>query len=187
MTTTLDNRIFLEAIEELKGKTEEETLDYLKQRDDIPGSWKNLIYLYYFPKYLGDFELPERLKLYTKNRQTRLGEIDHNIVARIIEAYRTPQYCKYIRHLIHSFIEDSSKIFPLLGEEKCKCGLYYTDLCQYNLWEKHKQRDPGSLYLAYASSESSITLSLDALLQLGEADRIINLIEPDYLNGWKNK
>lgn len=184
----IENKALLEIFSDLKEKTKEETLDYLKERSDIPGPWKNLIYLYCFPKNLGDYELPERLKGYTEKRTTKLGTIDYNIVARLIEAYRTPQYSKYIRHLIHAFIEDSqAKVFPLLGEEKCKCGIYYTDICQYNLWEKHKQRDPGSLYLAYASKESSITLSLDAMIQLGETDRILNVLEPDYLNGWKKK
>lgn len=179
-------------IDKLKNCNVHEVLNLLKTDQDLGVDEKNLIYLYLFPRPLLDRQLPERVQSYRGKQsqgflQPNLGEI-----SLLIEAYRTEQYRRFMKHLFHSFL-NPEQLFPIAGNGQHECALCGKNLYEENSWsdlcsrfsynpEKEKKE-----YLAFGSKNSNIVLCLDCIIQLKEASVLLEEIEPGYLLDWKTK
>lgn len=181
-------------IDKLKDCDAHEVINSLRVNPVLSVEEKNLIYLYLFPRPLLDRQLPERIIAYRKNKnpqgslQSDLGEI-----GLLVEAYRTEQYKRFMKHLFHSFT-DPEQLFPIAGLGQCECAICgknmyeegaWSDLCsrfEYNQLEKEKKE-----YLAFGSKNSGINLCLDCIIQLKETSILLEEIEPGYLLDWRSR
>ena len=156
---------------------------------------KNLVYLYLYPRPLLDKELPGRIQ--ENRRRLQGGETGWLVpeiseVALLIEAYRTQQYKRFIKHLLHTFTGHGveGNINPVQGYAQETCGLCGKRLFEWGAWnsevDKFKntpsfpERDKKE-YLAFGGKGSNISLCLDCIVQLQEVNRILETIEPGYL------
>ena len=100
----MDFKPFIEFIKN-SGATKEETLKLLKEETSLTPEEKNLIFLYCFPRPLADGELTKRIQSYRqKNNIINLSLApDYNETGLIIEAAKTEQYSRFIKHLMYSF------------------------------------------------------------------------------------
>ena len=155
---------------------------------------KNLVYLYLFPRPLLDKELPKRIRENRGREQEEAGWLEPEIseVALLVEAYRTQQYRRFIKHLLHTFTgnEVEKNISPVQGYAQETCGLCGKRLFEWGAWESEvdkfkntpsfQERDRKE-YLAFGGKGSNISLCLDCIAQLQEVNRILETIEPGYL------
>lgn len=188
MGDTINLKEVKDIIEYLKGMEHHQVLNYLKKYNiDIP--IKNLIYLYLFPRPLLDMELPYRIINQRKSNGNQSGYLTPNIseISLIIEAYRTQQYRRFIKHLLHSFT-DPSNIFPVNGNGQCNCNLCGKGLYEFESWSSICSRFPEDYkekknkeFLAYGSLGSNLSLCVDCIIQLTETRIILNEIEPNFL------
>lgn len=160
------------------GKSKEDIIKSLSENKVLSRSEKILLYRYLFPRPLLDRELPTRI---IENRGESVnGYLTPELseATLIIEAYRTPQYSRYIRHLMHSFL-DPNKIFPILGTKNDhECGI-----CRKTITETGSSNiDTSTETLAWGSEESDITLCINCLIQLKYANDILEVLEPGYLS-----
>ena len=92
---------------QLRNLEKDQVLSFLTNNKDLTPDEKNLIFLYLFPRDLLDKELPSRVQ---SVRSHQAGSIQPSLIESIllIEAGRTPQYSRFIKHLLHSFtkVED---------------------------------------------------------------------------------
>lgn len=166
-------------------------LELLKGDTNLNRDEKNLIYCYCYPRQLLDRELPRRVQNYRQSCNIpssglltpHLGE-----AALIIEAFRTEQYGRFIKHLIYSF-SDPTKVSPVAGSGKldcCICGkiVYENDEWARLVGENREKDD--KQYLAFGSTESDVVLCKDCLVQLITATQILENIDPDYLD-WRKQ
>ena len=179
-------------IDRLKDCTVHEAVGLLKVDQELSIEEKNLIYLYLFPRPLLDRQLPERVKSYRGKQsqgflQPNLGEI-----GLLVEAYRTEQYKRFMKHLFHSFT-NPEHLYPVAGNGQCECALCGKNLYEEDVWNDMCTRFPGSdeknkkEYLAYGSKNSSINLCLDCIIQLKETSILLEELEPGYLLDWRIK
>lgn len=175
-----------------EGIKEEEALKLLKDETKLNSNEKNLIYRYCYPRQLLDRELPTRVSTY-RNQTGNINGIkspDNGEITLLIEAARTEQYSRFIKHLMHAF-EDPQKIFPLTGIEKHECPLCGKTLYEFDTWSDlvkgYPQEEQNKDFLAYGSSESEITLCSDCLAQLFSARKLINEIDPSFLDWTKRE
>ena len=104
-------------IDRLKDCTVHEAVGLLKVDQELSIEEKNLIYLYLFPRPLLDRQLPERVQSYRGKQsqgflQPNLGEI-----GLLVEAYRTEQYKRFMKHLFHSFT-NPEHLYPVAAFRK---------------------------------------------------------------------
>lgn len=179
-------------IDRLKDCTVREAVGLLKVDQELSIEEKNLIYLYLFPRPLLDRQLPERVQSYRGKQsqgflQPNLGEI-----GLLVEAYRTEQYKRFMKHLFHSFT-NPEHLYPVAGNGQCECALCGKNLYEEDVWNDMCTRFPGSdeknkkEYLAYGSKNSSINLCLDCIIQLKETSILLEELEPGYLLDWRIK
>lgn len=155
---------------------------------------KNLIYAYAYPRPLRDRELPSRVQNFRQQKGIPLiGSLTPTAEAiLIVEAARTEQYGKFIKHLIHAF-SDPSKIFPLEGTGETECPICGKILMEKTMWDDILSKDPTNPekdkreFLAFGSTESSITLCVDCLVQLIQAATLLEEIDPEFLSWKKNE
>ena len=162
-------------------------IEKLRTCNDLSIPEKNLIYLYFFPRPLLDMELPYRINEMRGNNQS--GYLEPNLpeISLIIEAYRTEQYRRYIKHLFHSFTNPID-IHPVDGFGKCNCGLCKKEIYELKSWneicnrfsDNYKEKE-NKEYLSYGSTGSNISLCIDCIIQLNEAKNLLTEIEPDFL------
>lgn len=161
--------------------------------DKLSREEKNLIYAYTYPRALRDLELPSRVQEQRKKLGLPLGgmlEPNLSEATLIVEAERTEQYGKFIRHLIHAF-SDPDKVFPISGTETDNCCICGKMTYGNDLWEDLIKQNPESPekekreYLSFGSKESSVTLCADCLIQLIYASSLLEEINPEYLSWWK--
>lgn len=164
-------------------------LNRLGNISELTSEEKNLIYLYLYPRPLSDKELPER---FTKLRtgDNKYGSLIPNLneTTLIIEAGRTLQYNRFIKHLLHSYskVED---IHIIEGSNICNCCLCGKEIYELNLWKNFsKQYKPEEesekLFLAYGSLVSDLPICIPCLINLRKSFEIFNYIDPSFLN-WK--
>lgn len=179
-------------IDRLKDCTVHEAVGLLKVDQELSIEEKNFIYLYLFPRPLLDRQLPERVQSYRGKQsqgflQPNLGEI-----GLLVEAYRTEQYKRFMKHLFHSFT-NPEHLYPVAGNGQCECALCGKNLYEEDVWNDMCTRFPGSdeknkkEYLAYGSKNSSINLCLDCIIQLKETSILLEELEPGYLLDWRIK
>ena len=175
-------------IDLLRGKEEEKLVSILKTLGDLTREEKNLIYRYLYPRRILDKELPGFI---SKHRNGSRGSLvpDDEEAGILVEAYRGPQYSRYVRHLLHSFL-DPSKVYPLAGDSNLECGICKKPVYQEDAWKSicSKVLDFGEQdrkeYLCFASKESDIVLCLNCIVQLQRLDEILRVIEGEnYLKG----
>lgn len=167
-------------------------LSFLADCPDLDDDRKNLIYFYLQPRPLLDMELPSRIFSYRGPNTT--GYLSPNITETglLLEAYRTPQYNRFMRHLLHSFT-NPDEVFPLLGHNKCECGLCKRDIWAYGAWDGILDQYPDfaegernqKRYLAFACDQSQITLCLPCLIQLLNLNELLKIIEGDNYLDWR--
>lgn len=187
----MDIRPFINYLIDSK-TTEEEALKLLTANATLSREEKNLIYRYCYPRPLLDKELPSRVQSYRASCNKASGFLvpDSGETTLIIEAGRTAQYGRFIKHLMHSF-GDPNLIHPLEGNEKHECPLCGKVLYEADLWKSLVDERPGTPeanqkeYLAYGSDNSEVTLCTDCLIQLISAINIINDIDPSFLDWTK--
>lgn len=174
----------IELIKELKGNTPDVILNILKNNNQLIADEKNLIYLYLNPRPLLDMELPKRIQNSRTNENNIVGSLTPNLkeATLIIEAYRSEQYNRYIKHLMYSFLLDPEKIHPVIGEGHSNCGICYKEIHEQSYWNENiSNHDVNREYLAFRSDNSNIMLCLDCLIQLKYAHDILEKIEPGFL------
>lgn len=179
-------------ISQLQGKELHEVLSILKGSTDLSTEEKNFIYLYLFPRPLLDMELPGRIMANRKSQSVGWLEPKLSEIALLVEAYKSEQYKRYIKHLIHSF-RDPSKLFPIDGDGQCNCGLCGKNLYEYGAWNTKCLQFPDSPeitrkeYLAFTSESSNISLCKDCLVQLNSLHETLETLEPGYLDWTKGR
>lgn len=189
----MDLKKVTQYLELLEGKSEETVLQSLRGVGPELGSDdKNLIYTYLFPQPLLDREIIPKIQEYRKRSLSVRGFLRPNFgeVMILLGAYRGRQYGKYMRHLLHSFIESSEKLYVVEGTGTCTCGLCNKPLWEHEAWlgECAKDMSFGEQdrreYLAYGCPGSSQTLCVDCLIQLRTLHEILSVIEGKNYLGW---
>ena len=161
--------------------------DLLEHEDSLTIDEKRLIYMYCYPRQLGDRELPDRVKASRKKRGpiARSGflEPDDLETSLIIEAGKTMQYERFIKHLMHSF-SDPQKVCQITGTDVLECPICGKKVRELNIWDS--TLDHTKEHLAYGSpTETSIVLCVDCLIQLVNASDIMQVLDPGYLDWTK--
>lgn len=185
------NNLLGSYIDVLKNKSSHEVIEYLKNESSLGVNEKNLVYLYLFPRPLLDMELPKRIidsRLSQGN--SGVGFLEYNLIeiALLVEAYKTKQYERFMRHLFHTFTVPEN-ISPINGYSKCECGLCKKQIFELGAWEseikKYKNSDipekTRKEYLAFGGIGSNLSLCIDCIIQLQGANEAIEDIEPGYL------
>lgn len=177
------------ALNYLSNKNSDAVIEFLTREDKLNNDEKNLLYFYLFPRKLLDRELPNRIIEYRKFCNMTNGFLIPNTgeTALLIEAYKTEQYYRFMRHLMHSFIRSEDNVSPIKGNTTCNCCLCNKTLYNYDLWENLCKTHPEyneqnkKEFLTFGSKESDVNLCLDCLIQLKNADEILKILEPNYI------
>lgn len=157
----------------------EELVEALGKDTVLSRDEKNAVYLWLFPFLLRDRELPEKIKEERGSSEHPgfLEPTDQEIVI-LLGAYRSVQYGNFIRHLLHAFTNPDI-VFPYSGntsDDCCICGKHL--LCHDSAHTREN--------LSYGSSESSVKLCLNCIVQLQALHKILQVLEgEDYLNKYK--
>ena len=102
----------------------------------------------------------------------------------LVEAYRSLQYGRFMRHLMHAFIEKPETISSVVGEGEDKCPICGKPV--FYVGSQDKNKDPNDETLAFISSESSVCMCKACLVQLAYSAELISMIEgSDFLVNWK--
>lgn len=161
-------------IEETKNINEEkELLNILQVDNNLTSLQKNLIFLYQFPRPLLDRELPSRIKS-SGIATNDANNITDQYIILLVEAYRTTQYSRFIRHLLHTFINNVN-LFTLLDAESVEDGC---PICGKKLVEKDKALENGDIGIG--SKYSRINLCLHCTLAISKLDDWLKIIEGPY-------
>jgi hypothetical protein len=170
------------------GFSKEEGYKILLETTKLDRDEKTLLYSYCYPRKILDYELPN---IIMSNRSTLGinpgGTLENNLGESkiLVEAFRSQQYGRFMRHLMHAFLNpELLSSVSGTGEERCPiCGkkIFYTDS-----W--NGLTDPGQETLAIMSKESSVCLCKDCLVQLLYSYELISSIEgPEFLvPKWQN-
>ena len=138
-----------------------------------------------------DMELPSRIMSY-RGEENQAGYLEPNVVETglLLEAYRTRQYNRYIRHLLHSF-HDPELVFPMSGHDQCECGICKKSTWSYDEWKKicEQYSDSGEEnkkeFLAFGCDQSKITLCLPCLTQLLSLHQLLTILEGNKYLDWR--
>lgn len=169
--------------------SKEETLRLLTECNKLTSDEKNLIFLYRYPRNLMDKELPSRIIAYRQSiglpsqgvLVPHLGE-----TALLIEALRTPQYERFMKHLFIAFC-DPAKVSPVSGQEIDECPICGKKIYEHDIWNQTfqgTQEINSREFLSFGSSDSGIIMCLDCMIQLFNAFEILKNINSNFL-GWK--
>lgn len=174
-------------LENLKGKTQEEIINELMNNNEIGVGVKNLVYFYLFPRKLLDRELPGRIREYRSWYNSPTGFLIPDIgeSGLLIEAYKTQQYNRFMRHLFYSF-SNPDLVHPISGMGTDKCCLCDREISQYDLWNSIYKSQPREIEekrnLSFGSDDSGLTICLPCLIQLLNAKEILESFEPGFLS-----
>lgn len=167
-----------------KNSSSTQVLETLRENNELSQDEKNLVYLYLFPRPLMDKELPLRFK---QVRKTEGGSTEISLpeCTLIIEAGKTEQYGRFIKHLFHAF-SNPEVIYPIEGSNICNCCLCGKEIYEHTLWGCFKNQYGGTeesdkLFQAFGSTESDLPICIPCLLNLRESINIMKLIDPDYI------
>lgn len=169
--------------------TREQVLNVLTSLSILSREEKNFIFLYCFPRPLLDRELPPRVvkEHYLRGDISNRGSlVPNNLdVSLILEAGKTEQYGRFIKHLMNAFC-DNSKVFKVSDNSVHDCPICGKKIFGEELWKISENIDTSKEYLAFGSTGSSITLCLDCLVQLNSAKETIDFVDPDFFD-WSKK
>lgn len=166
----------------------DKALILLKGRTDLNRDEKNFIYLYCYPRPLLDKELKPRVSSEHIKRGDLVNKgtlIPNTLdVTLILEAGQTTQYGRFIKHLMYAFCNES-KVIVVEGADKYECPICGKTLLGKDLWTPISDTDKTKESLAFGSTESSVALCLDCLVQLNSAYDTVNVIDPGFLDWTK--
>ena len=135
------------AIEGLRGKSPEQAYNYLISNCcGMPREEMSIAYTLgtYQPQIFLDGDLKKFLEehraRFGKPRGSLVEDLDE--VSLIIKAYLSPQYRRYIKHMMISFAVPEAKIFPVEGKDIEECGI-----CHKPLYQLHKNKYNFSHYV----------------------------------------
>lgn len=172
-------------LDQLRNLEKNQVLSFLTNNKDLTPEEKNLIYLYLFPRELSDKELPSRIQT-VRNHPS--GSIQPSLIESIllIEAGKTPQYSRFIKHMLHSFtkVEDIHCIEGSDIRECCVCG---KEIYELTLWKNFSKQykteeETEKLFLAYGSVSSDLPICIPCLINLRKSLEILNDIDPSFLD-----
>jgi hypothetical protein len=109
----------------------------------------------------------------------------------IIEAGKTEQYGRFIKHLFYSF-KDPNNIFPIEGSNIGHCCICGKEVYEETLWKSFsnqygEEEITNKLFQAYGSIESDLPICLPCLLNLRQAIWLMEEIDPYFtINAAKN-
>lgn len=169
------------------GVSSEQAVELLKNEGSLTNEERRLIYMYCFPRPLGDRELPSRVMKSRKargvNYRNGFLQPDDLETSLIIEAGKTMQYERFIKHIMHAF-SDPQKIYQISGTDILECPICGKKLRELNIWDSTLDR--AKEHLAFGSpTETNIVLCMDCLIQLINAADIIQVLDPGYLDWTK--
>lgn len=152
----------------------DKALEMLKKEPKLTGIEKNIIYAYCYPRPLGDMELVKRIQEYrAKTGGRNIDDVKEAIL--ILEAARTHQYERFIKHVMISFVQDPGKVINVDEPERV-CSI-----CGDKLNEIHIPHSKG-----YGSVASDLVICEHCLAQLFRADNLISTFNPVFLD-WTKK
>lgn len=151
---------------------------------------KDIIFRYTYPRLLGDYELPSRIMGERRKRKQIIGFLQPDLqeTSLILEAARTPQYSRFIKHLYHAF-SDPSKISSVSGVEKNDCPICGKTILDLQVWQDmsdmfEKEEQEMQQRLAFSSTETEIRLCKNCLIQLLNSMDIMKKLDPGFLHNW---
>ena len=179
------------AIEGLRGKTPDQAYNYLIQNCyHLSREEKSIAYTLgtYQPQILLDGDLKRFIEEHRKNTGNPRGLLTEDLdeVSLIIKAFLSPQYRRYIKHMMISFKDDSS-IFPVEGSDIEECGICHKPLYQFNEWNNICQANPAfgeqhrKEYLSIGSSGSNNSICTNCMIQLRAAYELLEYLKPGFL------
>ena len=142
----MDNIKIEQAISDLRGKSPQEAIKILSENWLLSQDERSIAYtLGVYQQYLlqdGDLGkglMEYRQKTYGHNR----GSLNEDLgeVSWILKAYLSPQYRKFIKHMMISY-NDHTKLFPVEGEGVEECGICHKKIYQYSGWMNICQANP---------------------------------------------
>ena len=138
---------------------------------------KNVVYFYCFPRPLEDYGLPPRIQ----NHRLSTGAIygDESEIALIVEACRTEQYGRFMKHLMHAF-GNPENIHPVAGNETDTCCICGRELRQISPTDTGVVGNRHSF--SYGSVDSTSNICLDCLGRLIEVMELMEKVDPSFLN-----
>jgi len=150
---------------------------YLASDNYLSLEQKKLIYAYCYPRHLLDRELPNHVKNYL-NQCGNSGKgwltPDHGESCLFVEAFRSKQYGRFMKHLMHAFL-DPDKVNACGGTGEEYCPLCGKKLYLFDTWKGIN--DPEQEELAIMSRESSVCLCKDCLVQLVNTNLLLEELE----------
>jgi len=170
------------SVEYIKSKKldSKRAIEYL-QNVPLTSDEKNVVYFYCFPRPLADYGLPPRIQEYRRPRGVGSNG-DECEVAFVLEACKTEQYGRFMKHLMHAF-GNPENVHPVAGTEIDTCCICGKDMLEFDIYTAQGRNDPHAL--SYGSSDSSSNICLDCLGRLIEAMEIIEELDPSFLNWTK--
>lgn len=191
MKTTMDKEKIKQALSVVAGKMPNEILGILEY--DCKGlsrQEKSLVYSLAInqPILLKDGDLVRMIEEHrTALRNTRGSLVeDLDEVSLLVKAWRSPQYKKYIKHMMISFLDDTL-VFPVEGKFEDECGICHKPLYQFSNWKARCESNPGfgeqdrKEYLSIGSKNSKNSICTNCLIQLGIAYDLLEYLYPGFL------
>lgn len=187
----MDNIKIAQAISSLRGKSPQEAVEILSGNWLLSQEERSIAYtLGSYQQYLlQDGDLARGIM---EHRQKTYGHIrgslneDLGEISWILKAFLSPQYRKFIKHMMISY-NDHTKLFPVEGVGAEECGICHKKLYQYSGWVGICQSNPSfgeqdrKEYLCIGSSESSVPICTNCLIQLKAAYGLLEHIDPGFL------
>lgn len=179
------------AINDLRGKTPQEAYEILNFNPNLSQPEKSIAYTLgtFQPQILQDGDLMREIQRYRTNtlgnQRGSLGE-DLIEISYIIKAYLSPQYRRFIKHLMISYLDDS-QVFPVEGKFSEECGICHKQIHQFSRWVQLCEANPGfgeqyrKEYLSLGSSNSKTPICMNCLIQLRGAYDLLNFLDPGFL------
>lgn len=149
---------------------------------DLTEDEKTFVGNYLHPEPLLDYELPSVVSNYQRKI---VDDIDPGFLSILVRALKTRQYGKFIRHLMWSFLNPESIVLLENDQQIKSCPICGKTVYGYGIWSSafRNTKEIGERKcLGYCSTKSDLYLDLDCLAHLKELERVMNIIEPNFLS-----
>lgn len=181
-------------VNNLRGIPEVEFKNLMNSNSELTRDEKCYLYYYLFPRPLLDKELPSRVFAARGNKYTGALPLhpETKEICMLIEACNTMQYSRFMKHVFHAFTDNEDKLFPMAGKETRECPICGKKIFEIDTWtyfcDKYPEQNEQNnrQYLAFGSTDSRLSLCLDCLVQLNFARKVIDCLDPSFLD-WRKK
>lgn len=170
------------SIESYKGLPRDVLVYQLSKRQDLSDYEKDIIITRLYPDNVPHMGLPDIIMSNRKLYNHPEGYLSDNIREQLIllRAYSCVQYHRFMRHLLHSFIEKPNIVYINKEDnEDCECIICRKKLSMWKKWEPWAMQNPSfgeqhrREFLAYSSEESNFKICIDCIIQLRGLDSIL--------------